>query len=115
MTARVDERCVVPASDPLALREAVDGDALERDLRRPARQQVGEDAAGAGPHGPAERAVAGVEIEVGEAGRADERAAVRAYRPEAGPELHLRQGAPPEIGKASCRARGCTYMCIPVG
>src|SRR3546814_7467283 len=90
MTTRVDERCVLPASDALALREAVDGEALERDLRRSAGQQIGEDAAGPGPHGPAERAVAGVEIEVGEAGRADERAAVRGHRAEAGPELHLR-------------------------
>jgi glycosyltransferase XagB len=34
------------------------------DLRRPARDNIGEHPAGAGSHGPAERAVSGVEIEV---------------------------------------------------
>src|SRR5688572_33128849 len=64
--------------------------AIEADLRRASRDHVRHDAARAGRHGPAQRAVSGGKIEVAVARRPDDRRAVRCHRPEAGPELGLR-------------------------
>ena len=56
------------------------------DVRHPAGDDVGQNLGRAAGHGPAERAVAGVEIEVGELGAADQRRPVRRHRPQPAPE-----------------------------
>ena len=59
-------RCCPAESLPVALR----GQAVERDAGLPAHHRVGDGAAGAAGHGPAERAVAGVQVEVASTGSA---------------------------------------------
>src|SRR5690606_12860612 len=63
------------------------GEIAGLDLGLATGDEIGDDAAGPGGHGPAERAMAGVEEEVRVPARAAEHGrAVRRHRPQAAPE-----------------------------
>ena len=69
------------------------------DLRAPADHQVGEQAPRATGHGPAERAVTGVQEQVLARRGADDRRAVRRRRTQAGPELAAARSPPRGTGR----------------
>src|SRR5689334_3728898 len=66
-------------------------EAFGADLRLFLRHQVSQQTAGATGHGPAKRAVTGVQEQVLERGGANDRRAIRSGRTQAGPEIGLGQ------------------------
>jgi hypothetical protein len=56
------------------------------DIGLPSRQQIRQHPSRAARHGPAERAVAGVEMQIAVARRADHRRSVWSHRPQTAPE-----------------------------
>ena len=80
-------RAVVPGVRRSA--EAGDAEVVGRDLGGAAENEVGQQPAGAAGHRPAQRALPGVEPEVGEAGAADHRHAIGRRWPQPGSSVAL--------------------------
>lgn len=80
--------------------DTIKGEATDIDLGLSLQDNISQNTRRPAGHGPAQRAVACIDVQVGKARRTDQRRSVRRHRPEAAPEggLANRSAVGEEVG-----------------